>query len=527
MDMSLKRLALLSSVVAFSVLGCRNENEPSEESGGTGGKIEGHGSGGKHNASGGDAGNANEMGGSASGGSAGHGGAADPGEAEGGSDETGRGGSTNGSSAGTGAGASTGSGAGRFFLPTSDSRNTRSPKVEVDGKGGIHAIYPAYAVGGAYYAYCARGCSGSEDVQVVSFDTEGTVLNAMLALDGEGRPRIALAVNQKVYFGSCDEDCGNQDNWQLAMILDHQGDREVTGEALALDPAGRPRLLLHTYRAFLGVGQKPPATDFASCDTECTDAKNWSFAQIADQIWENSQLKFAADGRAHLATVAQVTEGDLAGQKIVAYTSCASDCNQKDNWKGTGIVLAFEDSGAAFAIDSAAALALTRDGAPRIAGLARKADGARSLQYYECTGSDCSVGAAWHGAVISENSSIGAGLDLALDAQDHPRLAFTLGYNIGLYSCNAKDCLAEDVSWTLDKVEFASDLPKDSIILYPNCTVDAWFLHNPSLALTSEGKARIGYQASDVSGGWERPDPTKPDCAAGADMTLSRLAVMQ
>jgi hypothetical protein len=56
--------------------------------------------------------------------------------------------------------------------------------------------------------------------------------------------------------------------------------------------------------------------------------------------------------------------------------------------------------------------------------------------------------------------------------------------------------------------------------------VGAWFLHNPSIAVASDGKPVIGYQSRDISGGWSNPDPTKPRCAAGTDMTWSRLAVI-
>jgi hypothetical protein len=73
-----------------------------------------------------------------------------------------------------------------FFLPTGEPDNTSAPTVEIDAAGGIHAVYPAYAGGSAYYAYCAAGCSGSDDVAVVRLPTDGTVANAMLALDGAG-----------------------------------------------------------------------------------------------------------------------------------------------------------------------------------------------------------------------------------------------------------------------------------------------------------------------------------------------------
>jgi hypothetical protein len=66
----------------------------------------------------------------------------------------------------------------------------------------------------------------------------------------------------------------------------------------------------------------------------------------------------------------------------------------------------------------------------------------------------------------------------------------------------------------------------DRIFPYPNCNVGAWFLHSPSLALTRDGRPRVGYQARDISGGWSNPDPTRPGCVAGTDMTFSRLAVM-
>ena len=66
----------------------------------------------------------------------------------------------------------------------------------------------------------------------------------------------------------------------------------------------------------------------------------------------------------------------------------------------------------------------------------------------------------------------------------------------------------------------------DRIFLEWNCTIGAWFLHSPSIALTSDGKPRVGYQSRDVSGGVSRPDPTKPRCVAGTDMTFSRLGLL-
>src|SRR3954466_3162593 len=71
----------------------------------------------------------------------------------------------------------------RFFLPTDEPTNTSAPTVELDGQGNMHLVYPAYFGGGAYYATCGKDCAGPAAVKAVRLPTEGTVGNAMLALD--------------------------------------------------------------------------------------------------------------------------------------------------------------------------------------------------------------------------------------------------------------------------------------------------------------------------------------------------------
>lgn len=42
----------------------------------------------------------------------------------------------------------------RFFLPTPAPDNTRRPMIVTDATGNVHGVYPAYANGCAYYAFC-------------------------------------------------------------------------------------------------------------------------------------------------------------------------------------------------------------------------------------------------------------------------------------------------------------------------------------------------------------------------------------
>jgi len=490
---------------------------------------------GSHEASGGAAGNASGAGGAGAGdsgheaGEAGQG-ADDPNGAAGSAGsksdggEANGGGSAGGGSAG-GAGMPSGSVASaHFFLPTGEPHNTAAPSIEVDAQGGTHALYPAYAGGNAYYAFCPANCRGQADVKVVELPTEGTVANAMLALDSSGRPRVLLSAFQKLYYGSCDSGCTSASGWKLDEILDHDGDREVSGEALALDPSGHPRFLMHTYRAFLGIGQKAPKTWYVTCDSACASAGSWTYSEIAQEIWEGTSLRFDRSGGAHIATVIDINEGEKAGQKLSAYLECSGACTGKDDWNGIGFIKPYESQVDAVSVKPTVSMALTRAGAPRVVVFGANDGKPKNIIYFECD-QDCAHD-NWQAAVVSNHDQINAGLDLALDANDHPRLVYTLNYNIGLAFCDSEPCGGANAAWDLTKVELSGEIPADDIFLWENCTVGAWFLHSPSLALTKDGKPRVGYQARDISGGLGRPDPTKPACRAGTDMTWSRLSLM-
>jgi hypothetical protein len=412
-----------------------------------------------------------------------------------------------------------------FFLPTGDPDNTSAPTVEIDAQGGLHSVYPAYAGGDAYYAYCAPGCDSDEDVKVVRFQTEGTVHNAMIAFDRAGKPQLLLATYQKVHYATCSGDCTRATSWTQSVIVDHHGDNQVTGEAFALDRDGRPRFIMHVYKAYLGIGQKPQKAFFVKCDADCAEAASWTTHKIADQIWRSSTLKYDADGVAHLVTTIQKDAGEYStGTATAAYVSCARDCEDEANWNGIFLMPVFESDFEAVTVTPSLSMALTRSGAPRVIILGYQ-DGKRNLAYFSCD-RDCAAD-HWTASIISDHPELGVGLDMVLDEHDRPRFVHTLDYNIALAYCNEDDCAAPDAEWGLDKVEYGGEMDPDTIFLWPNCTVGAWFLHSPSIALTPAGKAIVGYQARDISGGWSNPDPNHtPDCVAGTDMTWSRVTVM-
>lgn len=408
-----------------------------------------------------------------------------------------------------------------FFLPTGEPDNTAAPAIEVDAAGNIHAVYPAYAGGRAYYAFCAAGCTGTDDVKVVRLDTEETVANAMLALDTDGRPHVLLSTFEHVYYAAPNGDPAKQSSWSTSAIVDHDGDKEVSGPAFAVDASGNLAFVMHTYIAYLGIGQKEPATELATCSGNCLDPASWSYGKISNQIFQSSQLRFDSTSSLHLGTVAHVVNEDASTTLRSAYLRCDSDCQTEDAWHGTGLVNAYKNDLEAVSMAPAVSLALTESGAPRIAVIA-DVDFNREVQYYACD-SGCEDTSNWSAIILSDLREIGAGLDLELFG-DKPRIAYTLDYNIGVLFCDAADCTNSE--WDLAEVELSGNMDPDEIFLEENCTVGAWFLHSPSLALSKTGAPRVGYQARDISGGWENPDQDKPDCVAGTDMTWSRLAIM-
>ena len=413
---------------------------------------------------------------------------------------------------------------GTFFLPTgATATNTSPPTIQIDANGILHGVYPAYAGGGAYYMECAAGCNGVDDMRVVNLPTgNATTLNAMLALDANGHPQVLLATSLGIHYATCVGDCGQQASWTVTQIIQHDGDKDVTGAAFTLDPQGHPRFIMHTYIAFLGIGQRPPATEWVQCDASCSSPASWKRGQFSEQIWSHNSLRIDRTGRAHLATVALVDDpsGTL---HVAAYASCARDCGSPDAWTSTGFGPSANQYTEAVALDDRAVIALSSADKPHALFMLDDG-GQRKLVYARCTAADCTADGSWSATILSDNAKLQNGFDLALDSADHPRIAYNLDYNIGLAHCDADDCTLADSPWDVKAVEGSSDIPTDNIFLYPNCSVGAWFLHDPSLALRKDGSAVVAYSARDVSGGFTTTDPSKPPCVAGTDMILGRIA---
>lgn len=417
-------------------------------------------------------------------------------------------------------------GAEAFFLPSgAEVHNTGDPQVRVDARGGIHLVYPLVAAAGAVYGYCPADCAGPDQVRTVTFTTDelGAVHTALLALDANDVPHVLISTGDAVLYGECEgPDCGDGASWRVAVVYRYDGDWELTGEAFAIDPRGGPTFLMHAYQAYLGLFAPPPGTRIFACAGGCLDAAAWRSSQVSEQSWLEPTLRFDASGAMHVAAVVPV-EGD----ELVGYFRCDSGCldGDPDAWPGVGVAYAFSDRYVE-EVYPAVSLALTAAGGVRLAFFGLDGEN-RYLGYYECD-ANCTAGPdGWTltALLYGEGASdLGDGIDLALDAQGRPRLAYTVQGNILVAHCDV-DCAGRDgtADWDLAVGELSDAIPADQVILEYNCTVAAWFLRQPSLAIDAAGLPVLAYRAEDISGGVSRPDPLRPACVAGVDMSLTRF----
>jgi hypothetical protein len=406
-----------------------------------------------------------------------------------------------------------------LFLPTDTPENTTAPTVEVDAKGGVHAVYPVRSRGDAFYAYCASDCGAPSRFKVVRFDTDGSVANVTLQLDDAGKPHVLMATSLRLYYAVCTGDCTQAAGWVTRVILEQGADLDVSGESFALDRLGRPRFLMHSYPQLLASTQRSFETYYVTCDADCLSPSSWKANLLStDEAWRGSQLRFDAQNRPRVATLARIRTAGGRATDIIGYAECNERCDEGASWSAVGLDAVYDvirDE-----VDPAVSMALTRAGSPRIALLHKDESDAGALRYFACD-TDC-LGENWSVLELASSASLDSGLDLALDGSDRPRLVYTLNDDIVLASCQA-DCGTAAAQWKRAAVEHSGDMEADKVIPYPNCTISAWFLQQPSLALGPDGQAHVAYQALDYSGGTSNPDPNAPPCTAGMDMTFSRI----
>jgi hypothetical protein len=404
------------------------------------------------------------------------------------------------------------SGPSSFFLPWMagvDSQATDGPSLAVDGSGGVHIAYAAYtsdASGNrpAYYVYCPANCASPASFSApVVFN--GRVDHVNLALDGQGHPRI-------MWEGV--DPAGLQLSAYVYLACDANCASAAnwqTTRVLGLDTtlphnsrffaAGPQGVLgLVYYRDMIGAAS---GTYFARCAGNCTSAASWQHTQMSTAELQFPVLTFSRTGLPRIAGSFLDLSTDPALRYLV-YVECDLNCQT------------FAQGGS-FPIDTCSLcneprgyfdLALDSNDHPRMALYTGSLEAGRGLDpktlyYLFCTAGcgDLAL-AAWDGYSLGLAAGVGTYVRLALDTQNRPRLAYEdVSYGLQYEWC-VSGCEGSGKVWQATLADSSATLDQtEPVPPIPPCQVAGWFTgKRPSLALDPSGNPRIAYDAEHWQG---------------------------
>jgi hypothetical protein len=297
----------------------------------------------------------------------------------------------------------------------------------------------------------------------------------------------------RIYYATCEgADCGgNPDEWTKAEIT-FPGARKVQ---LALTSDGRPRLYVISYAA-------PDKTSYnrtysyGECDSGCTDASNWKFADIAnsgDNLlsevlgMRTPDRTFAVESKDRprfIYTDANYSiEPDHYGAFVMA---CDADCTDKANWTETDLALHFGHTHEQF---TKPVLAAAKDGSLGVATNVYALDEAgrqtkQGIYFYGCR-NDCATRANWSRAYVNEaggGSYPSPTWDLAFTADGKPRIVQFAGNGLE----ERKD-LAHELIYLWCDTGCTKDASWNGSTVQPGNGIG----ESADLVLDDEGKPRI------------------------------------
>ncbi|MFN8444729.1 MAG: hypothetical protein U0175_28345 [Caldilineaceae bacterium] len=412
---------------------------------------------------------------------------------------------------------------------------TSNASIAVDGTGRKHRAFyydeagtagaPSYAV----YQSCASGCENANNWKGMSFASD--VNEVQLKVDAANKPHLLIRTKSttvdnsyEYYYAVCTGDCTQESGWEMIGMVRSVGgsayeqhDAEQPQRSFELDPNGRPRFVYLDND--LSADPLHVGVFYVWCDQNCgSDINEWHETLITDIDAWNGQIEkqekayylslaFTNQGQPRLVTAEYYPYLDTTDTVWrMGYFECNDMCDQGFLWsavaiydRGTGPV-----PSADLAIDGA--------GHPHVAFYQETTDGILPggghmpipphLIYLTCTESNCLNAMNWNGIALNTGDNNGAAPDIELDAQGHPRIAYTLGATGGLgYSwCNG-DCLnSTGQTWKHGIIETRAQLQAALPKSHPNhCDSGGWTALTPTLIVPNTGHPHVAYDATYIA----------------------------
>lgn len=398
-------------------------------------------------------------------------------------------------------------------------KKTSSAGVAVDAQGGLHVAYgysvPLNEAPQAVYLYCpgpASACTDPNRWNGVALADR--IKEVQLQLTPSGQPRLLLRSDRAdgrgddFAYAACDANCTSPESWARSYLLSSDGtaihdisDYTQPQRSFALDPQGRPRFVY--FDRNYSIEPDHYGVYYVWCDADCTVGENWSQARISRErkgdylydyeSFEYPSLAFTWAGQPRIAaSVIPLAGEDGERETGLYYLACDASCDDEESWER--VKLAERESGTTPTWD----IALDAQDRPRIAFYqgGNLAGTGKRLHYLSCA-TDCLSTQGWRDLNLGLESQTGEGADIALDAQGRPRIAYVQGATSDLgYSWCDSACEAA-TSWQHVTVEQGESLEQAYPVARPvTCDAGFWQMKAPVLALDAAGSPRIAYDAA-------------------------------
>ncbi len=365
-----------------------------------------------------------------------------------------------------------------FFLTSGEANPWWDTDTVVDSSGGIHVTYYENDI---YYAYCPAGCSNPANWAATTVgDAESSLAHTTLAVDSSGRPRLMWYEFSTGYYSyaECAGNCTGAGSWTVVSVPlpDYGYGYPETSGYFSLDGQNRPRFISPWSGGFL----------YHSCESDCTNDSNWNTSTITLTNFpeyanlDGAQLLFGTDDRPRIAGYEDVNDN-------LTYVDCQGDCSQPASWSYAAV----SPMGFGWIPDYGFSLRLDAQDRPRIAFYKSDED----ALYFAWSDSDFTNPAGWSSYSVNLAPGDDRILDLALDGQGRPRVAFASDQlDLDYAECTA-DCTSSGAVWQRLSIETGDELDQsEPIPLPPGCLSGAWMVFGwPSLALDAAGGANVSY----------------------------------
>jgi hypothetical protein len=377
-----------------------------------------------------------------------------------------------------------------FLLDPMTSHPWWQSHAVVDGSGGVHLTFYDYSY--IYYAHCAADCGNPAnwlELPLFEVGTFDSLDEPTLIIDASGRPRLMWYAaygwgEDSYYYAECNANCtASSANWTSVAVVQ-------------VDSYGYPH---HIRYAALDTQNQPhlihPKTDYPdygfyylSCDAGCITASNWYTTTVITPGIEPDalQLVFDPNNRPRVLGYDYTNDG-------LFYAECNSNCSNAANWGSVGQIAPIYDFS-----DNNFVLRVDTQGRPRIAYY----DGNTSnnvLYYAWSNASPLTVG-GWSSYTLNYPSRDNWTLDLALDSQGRPSVAYSTSIienapdGLAYITCIAA-CETTSPTWQQQFIETTDDLAASyPIATTPGCVSSSWMIYgNPSLALDAADGPSVSY----------------------------------